>query len=225
MEVLDSTQRSKQFVDPAVSKAKFDRELALFRELMDFNRLRGVCLIKSEFPIIEIVFLAYKVRPAVAVFTVRIDFTNYDVEPPSVQFIDPITAQPLRIHEIVTKFPRLAMSKVSAIDQNGVTSIVDIPGGQELLQSHAPNHIPFFCIPGVREYHEHPYHSNDPWLNHRRKGEGSLGFIIDQLHKYGTEPLVSVAPQSINIRDLGNGNMIFNFNGITLVPQPNLLPS
>lgn len=224
MELTNNILQPEQVVDPVVSRAKFERELTLFKEVTDFNRLRGVCLIKAEFPNIILSFLAYKIRPVVVVFTVQINFANYDVEPLSVRFIDSITEQPLRMQELVTKFPRRTVTKTEVVDPAGRTTTIDVPGVQELLQSHAPNYSPFLCMPGVREYHEHPYHSNDPWLNHRGKGEGSLGFIIDQLHKYGTEPLVSIAPQSINIRDLGSGNMLFNFNGVVLASPPNLLP-
>ena len=46
------------------------------------------------------------------------------------------------------------------------------------------------CLPGIREYHEHPAHTGDAWLLHRGKGgEGSLGFIVDKVYDYGILPI------------------------------------
>ncbi len=52
---------------------------------------------------------------------------------------------------------------------------------QPILMSGV-NERPFFCIPGVREYHNHPAHTGNPWLLHRTKGEGKLAFLLDQLY-------------------------------------------
>lgn len=215
---------TKQTVDPAVSIAKFERELSVFKSMTDFNRMRGVIPLKAEFPNIILLFLAYKVRPTAVAFTVRINFNNYDVEPPSIQFIDPITEQLLSISDMSTRFPRRTITKMPVPSPEGQMTMVDIPGGQDLLQFHPPHHIPFLCLPGTREYHEHPYHSNDPWLDHRGKGEGTLGFIVDQLHKYGTEPIIASSPQAINVQNLGNGSMVLTFNGLHLLSNPDLLP-
>ena len=35
--------------------------------------------------------------------------------------------------------------------------------------------------PGYVEYHDHPQHSGDSWLLHRRSGEGSLATICDRI--------------------------------------------
>jgi hypothetical protein len=54
-----------------------------------------------------------------------------------------------------------------------------------------PDEIPFLCIPGVREYHQHPAHTGNSWLLHRGTGEGTLFFIVDQLWKYGVQGVAS----------------------------------
>jgi hypothetical protein len=36
-----------------------------------------------------------------------------------------------------------------------------------LLSSHAVTKGTFFCMRGVREYHEHPEHTGDQWLLYR----------------------------------------------------------
>ncbi|WP_241359668.1 putative metal-binding protein, partial [Escherichia coli] len=57
------------------------------------------------------------------------------------------------------------------------------------IQALGPDDIPFLCLPGVREYHDHPAHTGDSWLLHRRSGEGSLHFILESIWKHGVEPL------------------------------------
>ncbi len=49
---------------------------------------------------------------------------------------------------------------------------------------HGLNDKAFLCIPGIREYHNHPAHTDNPWLNHRTRGEGKLSFILDQLFNH-----------------------------------------
>jgi hypothetical protein len=63
--------------------------------------------------------------------------------------------------------------------------VEDVP----LMQAHGPDEIPFPCLPGVREYHEHPGHSGDPWLLHRGGGEGTLYFLLEKLYQYGVAPI------------------------------------
>ena len=50
-----------------------------------------------------------------------------------------------------------------------------------IVQGHPKTGRPFFCVPGIREYHDHPQHSGDPWLLHRHTGEGSLATIADRI--------------------------------------------
>ena len=82
-----------------------------------------------------------------------------------------------------------------------------IPGGgkaqlnqaQDLMQAHSPDELPFLCIPGVKEYHDHPGHSGDPWEVHRSADEGRLVRLLDVISKYGLDPVkgfhVNLAPQ------------------------------
>jgi len=39
--------------------------------------------------------------------------------------------------------------------------------GQGIVANHPLYKRPFFCRRGVREYHEHPQHEDDPWDRHR----------------------------------------------------------
>ncbi len=167
-----------QIVDPAVSEAKFKRELDIFLEREEAHRKRGIILLKAGFPDMEFVFMAPQIIPAPVVFATRLNFTNYDLEAPSIRMINPFTGDLLRGNQMITNFPR----------QNNANPNAPIM----LLQVEQPDGIPFFCIPGVREYHEHPYHTGDSWLLHRKKGgEGTLGYLLDKLYDYGISPLSS----------------------------------
>ena len=46
---------------------------------------------------------------------------------------------------------------------------------------HPDTGRPFFCVPGIRQYHDHPQHSGDSWLLQRHTQEGSLATISDRI--------------------------------------------
>jgi hypothetical protein len=206
--IIKQIVQSAQQVDPAVSKAKFEREVSIFKKVEEYNNQRGVFLLRTQFPFIVLAFAAYRIRPLAFVFAVRLDFTNYDLEAPSLKFVDPLTEGEVTIEQLYTHFLRA----------ENLPSI-QLPSAQlplqhkALAQAHPPKNIPFFCIPGIREYHEHPFHTNDPWLSHRGKGEGTLGFIIDQLHKYGTEPIDGLMPNGVAISQVNPAAMLVQFQG------------
>ena len=183
-------------VDPAVSRRKFDREVALYKNLERLYCARGWFLVKAEYPEIFIVFGAPKANPSVVVLGALLDFSNYDLWPPSLRIVNAFTREPYNYGSLPTK-----------LDRN--VGIVDTPIGkqiqaQALMQpGYTPNALPFFCIPGVREYHEHPAHSGDSWLQHRGRGEGTLSFILEQISKYGIDPIkgfqIEMAIKSIRL--------------------------
>ena len=90
------------FVDPAVSQAKFDREVAEFRGQQTAHHKRGIWLLDATFPDVFLVLMATKAQPIAAVFAVVINFENYDVEPPSVRFVHPVTREPLRAMDLLS---------------------------------------------------------------------------------------------------------------------------
>lgn len=200
-----------QQVDPAVSIKKFERELNTFKQVEEYNRQRGVILVDVEFPAIRLAFYAYRIRPLVLAFAIKLTFINYDLEPPSLKFIDLLTYEELIRPALPIQLLRQQRNPV-ADQQPGMVNIIP---PLDLIQAHSPRLIPFICLPGLREYHEHPAHSNDPWLAHRGKGEGSLGFIIDQLHKYGTEPINGILPLMTNIQQLNPAGMLVQSQGLT----------
>ena len=166
-----------QVVDPAVSEAKFKQETTQFLESMRINRKRGIIVLDCAFPDIKLAFCAPQIIPSPIVFAVNINYTNYDLEPLSVKFINPFTFKLITILELRHEFKRRVASNSGQIQR---------------LALPLPDGTPFICLPGIREYHQHPDHSNDPWLTHRDKGqEGTLGFIVEKLHQYGITALNS----------------------------------
>jgi len=177
---------SELLVDPVVSRAKFDRELALYREIQDSYVRQGWWLIKAEFPEVFVVFASSRAKPPVVVFGVLLDFENYDLWPPSVRLVDPFTRVPYKANELPVQLVR-RMPTQGTNEPTGQTNTQAQPQLQVIAQSHGPEDIPFLCIPGVREYHQHPAHSGDSWLTHRGKGEGTLHFLLERLYSYGVQ--------------------------------------
>ncbi|MBK7764391.1 MAG: hypothetical protein IPI46_13775 [Bacteroidetes bacterium] len=177
-----------QYVEQMVSEKKFNRELKLFKEnYNDQYRTRGIILIEACFPNIELMFITPNLKPISIAFAVRINFSNYDVEPLSIRFINPITREFILGENNVVPF----FIKVGALP-NGQ------PIPQNLLQCESPNSLPFLCFQGTREYHNHSYHSGDSWLLYRQKGKGTLAFIIEALYNYGVTSLDAYSIQFIS---------------------------
>lgn len=63
-----------------------------------------------------------------------------------------------------------------------------------LLQFSGPDDIPFLCLPGVLEYHEHPAHTGDSWWLHRTTGAGSLSHLLNAFHSYAVAPIIGFTP-------------------------------
>ena len=58
------------------------------------------------------------------------------------------------------------------------------------MQANSPDDLPFLCVPGVKEYHDHPGHSGDPWEIHRTAGEGRMVHLLGVISNYGLEPVI-----------------------------------
>jgi ABC-type dipeptide/oligopeptide/nickel transport system permease subunit len=95
-----------QFVDPRVSRAKFDREIAEYHDLGSDYRRRGWLLVRAEFPWILVVLAAPQLKPPAIVTGVAFDYTNYDMRPPSVRLVDPFTGNPYKAKELPTHLKR-----------------------------------------------------------------------------------------------------------------------
>lgn len=164
-------------VDPDVSKLKLDSELEAWNASAPLFRRRGWVLLGRRDFEVDIGFLAHlslgaQVVPVMSA-CVRLDYTNYDLWPPSVEFIDPCTGD-------------YAFPVVTATIQTN-------EGPRNLLvSSHPDTRRPFFCVPGTRQYHDHPQHSGDLWLLHRPAREGSLVTVCDRIWRAMTRNLVGL---------------------------------
>src|SRR4051794_28707784 len=79
-------------VDPKVTRRKLERELELWRENEAAYRERGWVLLRHEDVQLDIGFLARLGLAGVQVPVMRacfrLDYSDYDLNPPSVEFID-----------------------------------------------------------------------------------------------------------------------------------------
>lgn len=191
-----------QFVDPQVSRAKFEREVAEYRALEPQYRRRGWLLIEADFPHALVVLTAPRLSPPAIIAGVRFDYSNYDARPPSVRLVNPFTEEPYK----AGRLPTLLLRSVESAPPPGM-AFPGMPVGAEaklvsqqpLMQAYGEDDIPFLCLAGVREYHDHPGHSGDAWELHRPTGAGRLVRLLEVISKYGVEPVssyqVTMTPQ------------------------------
>lgn len=206
---------SGQYVDPAVSRKKFNREIAEFRANGGDYRQRGWLLLEAVFPKVLVAMAAPHLTPPAIVTGVLLDYTNYDAEPPSVRLVNPFSEEPYRSHELPTILKRTVPAAPG--ENKGLPPGVKLPPGlqlppgaqiqitgeQPLMQWYGDD-IPFLCLAGVREYHRHPAHTGDAWELHRAAGAGRLVRLLEIIDKYGVKPIteygVKLVPQVAGFR-------------------------
>lgn len=185
------------YTDPVVVRRKVEREIAAYFERQDHYRSRGIWVLQYEFPQLLVAFVAPNFKPhPIAAFGVLVDMSNYDVEPPSLKFVNPLTREPLAFKDVPTHLVRARVQTVPVQPLPGVELPPGIP--QEFAQQfeqHDPllqgndDEPPFMCLQGVREYHENPAHTGDSWWLHRSKGAGGLLRLLEMISRYGTEAM------------------------------------
>lgn len=154
-------------VDPAVSATKLQRELDDWAAAESMYRQRGILVRQVDAVIVEATFIRRgQLFPAPYVAAcIEFDYTNYDLEPPSLTFIDPFTGGP--------GAPYLPIVHV---DQETKSAQALVPG------PHPATGLPFLCIQGTWEYHSHMEHTNEPWLGElRRNRAGSLAVLASRV--------------------------------------------
>ena len=186
-----------QFVDPAVSQKKFNREVAEFRAQADEYIRRGCYLVKAEFPHALAVLATAKTQPVTIMCGVLFDYSNYDAVPPSLRLVHPLTCEPYKLKELPTQLMRRLPKTNPPNIVQGEEQIILVQPPQPLMVAHDTDDIPFLCIAGVREYHDHPAHSGDHWELHRPSGAGSLTRLVQIVSKYGLETIVNLDVQLI----------------------------
>jgi hypothetical protein len=186
-----------QFVEPQVSRAKFEREIAEYREHEHLYRARGILLVKADFPVVIVALAAPQLSPPAIVTGALFDYTNYDTRPPSVRLVNPFTGVPYMAKELPTNLPRATV-------EGG-------PPSTALMAFYSPDDIPFLCLAGVREYHDHPGHSGNSWELYRASGAGRLVRLLDHIVRYGVES-ISAYHMQINIQPVLSGFLNSEFS-------------
>lgn len=190
----------ERLVDPSVSRAKFEREVRQYRAQEATYRKRGWFLVRAEFPEVLVLMSSPHVQPWGIQYALLLDFTDYDLLPPSVKFVDPFTLDPLPLNAVLALWQKRERPGGGGGDPNDVNlengagpapeaqaAPVQLVQPLNLVQGH-PDRPAFLCVQGTREYHAHPYHSNDPWGAHRGKGPGSLFYLLDVIWRHGILP-------------------------------------
>lgn len=159
-----------QLVELGVSRAKLERELDAWDDQADLYRRRGWLLLRRDDLMVQVAFIAPVTLPTGTVLPVvtaciRLDYTNYDLEPPSLRFLDIWTREPTA--------PPVQPAQLSVTGE--LQNLMPGP--------HPDTGLPFLCLPGVLEYHSHPQHSGDLWLvGHRAaQGAGRLATICERV--------------------------------------------
>jgi hypothetical protein len=158
-----ATEVTPTLVDPAISRRKLQRELDAWRSSEKEHRRKGWLLVHHDDLVVEVAFakplqLGNMMLPLL-IPTVRFDYTNYDLWPPSLTFVDFFTGEPSP-----APLPNAWLPTPN--------------GAQNILLNH-PNGKPFLCIRGTREFHEHPQHTGEPWALYRAQGAGALAVLCD----------------------------------------------
>jgi hypothetical protein len=174
---------------------------------------RGWFLVRAQYPEVFVLMSAPHLRPFGIHYALVIDFTDYDLIAPSVRFVNPFTRETLTRNEVLPLHKRSAAGPAVAPPPSPVieNANANVKGGEgeaspdvaltslpsigrlqtgNLVQGH-DGHAGFLCVEGTREYHAHPYHSNNPWLAHRDKGIGCLHYLLDVVWRHGILPLLA----------------------------------
>lgn len=205
-------------VNPAVTQTKFDREVDQLREGAEHFRQKGVFLLEAGCPTVLVGFAAPQLTPPALVMAVRLDYSDFDLKPPSVRFVNPFTSVPYTASELPTMMLRSverpfpegfavpgAAPEPDAAERDAGQPSPASPVLRPMMVTHEPliqvhqDGVPFLCVPGVREFHEHPGHTGQPWELERTTGAGGLVRLVELIHKYAIEPIggwsVNLVPQ------------------------------
>lgn len=184
-----------QYADRSVSLTKFQREVAEYQLHSNDYLRRGWILVEAEFPRIVAMMAATNLAPPAIILAVAFDYTNYDAAPPSVKLVKPFTWEPYTTKELPITLNRALPPTQVQVPGIPPDQKVEMRAVQSYVQSYGPDEIPFLCIQGVREYHEHPAHSGDLWELHRASGAGSFVRILEIVYRYGIETITNYGVQ------------------------------
>jgi Predicted metal binding domain len=158
-----AAEATATLVDPAISRRKLERELDAWHESEQEYRSKGWLIVRHDDLVVEVAF-AKKLQLGsmglpLLVPTVRFDYANYDLWPPSLTFIDFFSGEPSP-----APLPN---------------AWLPTPQGAQNILLNYPNGKPFLCVRGTREFHDHPQHTGEPWALYRSQGAGALVVLCD----------------------------------------------
>jgi hypothetical protein len=143
-------------VDAEVSRLKFGREVEYIRtHASDFVAGMNWEVARAEHPVFSVVFAHPKTGRRVEF---RFTCDDWDDLPPSLSLFDPDTGDELGWD----RWPQQGWSA-------GPT--------------HPTTGKPFLCLPGIREYHTHTSHLNDPWSGYRNRDSYKLRFLVHRVQQ------------------------------------------
>lgn len=197
-------------VDPRVTARKFQHQVELLEPQRDALRGERCWIIGTKFPHVEVLvlptnpvllpdmpmlvphpegpyvlpngrFAPGKITILYSYLTFRplgvcLDFSDFDQRAPAVSLHDPLTWEHLPPDQV----PPATVNSQEA----GTRRI--------LIDGHPATGRSFLCMRYIREYHEHPQHTDDPWVWCRR--HFSLPNLLEQIAKAFTEPVAAVGP-------------------------------
>lgn len=178
-------------IDARVSRCKFQQEVERLGTQAEVLRKRGVIVQRIHYPAVDVIFIPknnlvfhFPVSPpantplppipegvvlppnakikymansiiqgvGAKAFATRISLDDFDQRAPSVVFCDPFTWEELAYDQL---------HRGNHIGENNTPLSV-------ILDKHPTTKKPFLCMRGVREYHEHPQHTGDDWMQYRK---------------------------------------------------------
>lgn len=210
-EESEQLDRGTLLVAPEVTRAKFDQQVARWRENAETYANRGWLLLSVgdlcvDIGMVQNVQMAGQTVPVMTV-CVRIDYWNFDLWAPSVTFLDPVTREPTAP---VVRAPN---------------PVGDGEPQDALIDAHPDTLQPFLCLPGIREYHTHPQHTGDDWLLHRHLHEGDLAVVCERLWRLMARNVVGfmVGVRVQQIAAAGTLNLPLQFDVQFLQGDPDLV--
>lgn len=186
-----------QYTDPNVSRLKFEREIAEYHALSEQYRGRGWLLVEAEFPRVLVALASVKLKPVPVVMGVAFDYTNYDAAPPSVKIVNPFSGEPYKLKDLPNPLNRALPAREVALPGMPPGQKMMVESAQPYMQAYGPEEVPFLCLAGVREYHDHPAHNGDLWELHRTTGAGRLVRLLDVISRYGVESIAGFGVQLV----------------------------
>lgn len=156
-------------VDPAISRAKLERELAEWDAKSDLHREQGRIILRRRDLEVDVAFACpFALAPGqvplgLIALAIRLRFDDYDLRPPSLGFINAFTGKP-------------EAPSIEALEDKR-----DGSGHITILPLDPRTGERFFCAPGVREFHEFPQHTGELWPVYRGCGAGRLETICERV--------------------------------------------